>query len=98
MSVLSTENLWFGRTLANADGRLVLFCFPPVGTGSMFFRKWLNTRLQEIVISPVQLPGREHRMMEQPFERLKPLVQKLLDVLPYEQPFAFFGHSMGALL
>jgi len=37
-------------------------------------------------------------MMEQPFDRLSPLVEKLLDVIPHDQPFAFFGHSMGALV
>jgi medium-chain acyl-[acyl-carrier-protein] hydrolase len=98
MSVLSSENPWFGRSLNNADGRLLLLCFPPVGGGSMFFRSWLNSRLQEIAICPIQLPGREHRMMERPFERMQPLVQKLLEVIPQERPFAFFGHSMGALI
>jgi len=98
MSVLSIENRWFGSSLNNTGGRLLLFCFPPVGAGSMFFRSWLNSRLQEIAICPIQLPGRERRMMERPFERLQPLVQKLLEVIPREQPFAFFGHSMGALI
>src|SRR2546425_3354292 len=98
MSALSIENPWFGRTLDGAGGRLLLFCFPPVGGGSMFFRSWLNAAPRQIAICPVQLPGREHRMMEQPFERLQPLVQKLLEVIPHQQPFAFFGHSMGALI
>ena len=78
--------------------RVVLFCFPPVGGGSMFFRSWLQSGPREITICPIQLPGREHRMMEQPFDRLSPLVEKLLDVIPHDQPFAFFGHSMGALV
>ena len=98
MSDRPIEDPWFGRTLDNADGRLLLFCFPPVGGGSMFFRSWLNSRPQRIAICPVQLPGREYRIMEQPFERLEPLVQKLVEVIPHERPFALFGHSMGALI
>jgi surfactin synthase thioesterase subunit len=78
--------------------RLVLFCFPPVGGGSMFFRSLLHSGPREIAICPIQLPGREHRIMEAPFERLSPLVERLLDVVPNDQPFAFFGHSMGALI
>jgi len=47
---------------------------------------------------PVRLPGRESRLAEAPFERMAPLVAALADAIqPYlTQPFAFFGHSMGA--
>jgi medium-chain acyl-[acyl-carrier-protein] hydrolase len=47
----------------------------------------------------VQLPGREGRLREAPFTRIEPLVQALAAELPLaELPFAFFGHSMGALI
>src|SRR5208283_3536385 len=38
------------------------------------------------------------RIAEAPFERMEPLVAALADAIrPYlAQPFAFFGHSMGA--
>jgi medium-chain acyl-[acyl-carrier-protein] hydrolase len=38
--------------------------------------------------------------MEPPFTQLEPLIQELTRVLlPYlDKPFAFFGHSMGALV
>jgi medium-chain acyl-[acyl-carrier-protein] hydrolase len=51
-------------------------------------------------VCPVQLPGRENRLMVPPFTRLMPLVQELgQSLLPYmDLPFAFFGHSMGALI
>lgn len=40
------------------------------------------------------------RLQEQPFTRLEPLVEQLADVVaPYvTRPFAFFGHSLGALV
>jgi medium-chain acyl-[acyl-carrier-protein] hydrolase len=54
----------------------------------------------EIEIWAAQLPGRENRISEQPFTHLLSLVETLSPAfLPYiNQPFAFFGHSMGALL
>jgi medium-chain acyl-[acyl-carrier-protein] hydrolase len=51
-------------------------------------------------ICPVQLPGRPARLKEPALTRLQPLVQTVAEaLLPYlETPFAFFGHSMGALI
>ncbi|GHO60140.1 thioesterase [Ktedonobacter robiniae] len=48
----------------------------------------------------MQLPGRENRLREKPFEGILPLVETLGSALnPYfDMPFAFFGHSMGALI
>ncbi len=47
----------------------------------------------------MQLPGREGRLRETPFTRIEPLVEALAAELPLgELPFAFFGHSMGALI
>lgn len=53
-----------------------------------------------IEVVPIQLPGRGARLREQPFTRLAPLVLALSQSLSseMEQPFAFFGHSMGALI
>jgi medium-chain acyl-[acyl-carrier-protein] hydrolase len=49
---------------------------------------------------PVQLPGRENRFGEKAFSRLEELVPVLAEaLLPYmERPYAFWGHSMGALI
>jgi len=48
----------------------------------------------------VQLPGREDRLGEPPFSRLTSLIETLSYILqPYlDVPYAFFGHSMGALI
>jgi medium-chain acyl-[acyl-carrier-protein] hydrolase len=53
-----------------------------------------------VEVCPVQLPGREMRLTEAPFKRLPGLVRAVTQaLLPYlEKPFAFFGHSMGALV
>jgi len=68
-----------------------LFWFPHAGGGS-------STPRGMPPHIPVRLPGRESRLAEAPFERMAPLVAALADAIqPYlTQPFAFFGHSMGA--
>lgn len=48
----------------------------------------------------MQLPGREHRLRERPFTSLTALVPVVAQALePYlDKPFAFFGHSLGAII
>jgi medium-chain acyl-[acyl-carrier-protein] hydrolase len=77
-----------------------LFCFPYAGGGASIFRHWANGLPEFVEVCPVQLPGRETRFREAAFTRLGPLIEALAGELgPYlDPPFAFFGHSMGALL
>ena len=46
------------------------------------------------------LPGRGARIAEAPFQRMAPLIQSLAAAIePYlDQPFAFLGHSLGAIV
>ena len=48
----------------------------------------------------MRLPGRESRLAEAPFESMAPLVEALAAAIePWlAEPFAFFGHSMGAVV
>jgi medium-chain acyl-[acyl-carrier-protein] hydrolase len=53
-----------------------------------------------VEVCPVQLPGHESRLREPAFDRLGSLVDALVpELLPLlDRPFAFFGHSMGAMI
>jgi medium-chain acyl-[acyl-carrier-protein] hydrolase len=79
---------------------LRLFCFPYAGGNSSTFRDWSNGPLEGIETYPVELPGRQSRFHERPIGRMEDLVDLLLSELAPEldRPFAFFGHSMGALI
>jgi medium-chain acyl-[acyl-carrier-protein] hydrolase len=48
----------------------------------------------------VQLPGREQRIRERPFDRLSAIVPVAADAIRrhLEEPYALFGYSMGALI
>ncbi len=73
-----------------------LFCFPHAGGGASAYRAWTKDPAMGVV--PVQLPGRENRMREAPLLSMKEVVEQAAEaVLPYAgQPYAFFGHSLGA--
>jgi medium-chain acyl-[acyl-carrier-protein] hydrolase len=77
-----------------------LFCFPYAGGGAFIYRNWQESFLATIEVCPVQLPGRGERLKELPFTQIKPLVEATAEaLLPFfDKPFAFFGHSMGALI
>jgi surfactin synthase thioesterase subunit/glycosyltransferase involved in cell wall biosynthesis len=84
---------WFPNAGTPAAPRL--FCFPHAGGGAgqpLPLSGWSAV--------PVRLPGRESRLAEAPFERMGPLVAALADNIDayLDRPFAFFGHSMGAVV
>lgn len=65
----------------------------------MFF-PWAQGMHPGIEVVGVQLPGREGRIREKPFESLQRLVlEAAKSIRPYlDRPYSFFGHSMGALI
>jgi surfactin synthase thioesterase subunit len=77
-----------------------LFCLPHGGGSASLFRTWQAVIGTDIEVCPVQLPGREGRLREPPPREVRAVVEPLVDVLARhgDKPFAFFGHSMGALL
>jgi medium-chain acyl-[acyl-carrier-protein] hydrolase len=100
MITKSSSSSWIDYLKPNPHAQLRLFCFPYAGGSASIFRTWVNDLPPDLEVCPVQLPGRENRLMEPPFTRLSSLVQVLAQALfPYlDIPFAFFGHSMGALI
>lgn len=64
------------------------------------FRAWPQDLPQKVELCAIQLPGRENRMLEEPFDRLPPLIDAVREALEsrLDKPFAFFGHSLGALV
>jgi len=91
---------WISFRKPGPKTRLRLFCFPYAGAGALIFRTWPDGLPADIEICPVQLPGRETRLMERPFTQLSPLIEALAQALVplLDKPFAFFGHSFGALV
>jgi len=84
----------------DSDAPRQLFCFAHAGGGPSFFRPWRAPLAPEIAVRRVLLPGREWRLEEQPFRHITELIGPLCAALePYlDQPYALFGHSMGAVV
>lgn len=91
---------WFRNFGARPSASVRLFCFPYAGGGTSAYTPWERLAPAWIEVCPVQLPGREGRFAERPFDRLHGL---LADLWPdfstvFDKPYALFGHSMGALI
>lgn len=91
---------WLAYVRPNPAARLRLFCFPYAGGRAGVYRNWAASLSPQVEVLPVQLPGRETRLRETAFSSVRPLVEALGPaLLPLlDRPFAFFGHSMGALI
>lgn len=96
----TAEELWISRPAPPPHARLRLFCFPYAGGTAADFRAWPSRLPTGVDVVAIQLPGRANRVREPRFMSLTPLVEVLQEVLrPHlRPPFAFFGHSMGALI
>ena len=84
----------------NPQASLRLFCFPYAGGRNLIFRGWQEGLPAAVEVCPVELPGRGRRLREPPFTKLTTLVEATAEaILPLlDKPFAFFGHSMGAMI
>ncbi|QMU78188.1 thioesterase [Streptacidiphilus sp. PB12-B1b] len=79
---------------------LRLFCFHHAGAGASCYARWGQRLGLDVSVVPVRLPGREVRLREPRHtsgERLlRDLEQHLGPLL--DEPYAFYGHSLGALV
>ena len=81
--------------------RINLFCFPSAGSGANSFKQWAEVIPNWVKLYGIQYPGRETRWSEKPETDAKTLAAKIvggITPLLNNLPFAFFGHSYGALL
>jgi medium-chain acyl-[acyl-carrier-protein] hydrolase len=91
---------WFEALGPAHDESLQLFCFPYAGGSAHVYRTWQRHVPRQVGLSLVHLPGRAKRMSELPFKHLKPLVEELAEAIvsAHREAYAFWGHSMGALI
>mmetsp|Transcript_123527 Transcript_123527/g.395126 ORF Transcript_123527/g.395126 Transcript_123527/m.395126 type:complete len:2722 (+) Transcript_123527:112-8277(+) len=102
MSLQTSDYLVIPQVCANPKVRLV--CFPHSGGGPSSFANWPEQldaeRIEVVAISP---PGRERRVDAAPITDWKELVSEICEALKSsglidDLPYAFFGHSLGALM
>jgi len=78
-----------------------LFCLPYAGGSAVaIYGRWARQLPAGTEVIPVELPGRGSRIGETPVPSAAAMITDALrTVLPYrDEPFALFGHSLGAVL
>lgn len=88
---------WLVCRRRNPDAAIRLYCFPHSGGSVGEFAGWAR-ELPDVEVWGIALPGRGTRMDEPPHTDLGSLVAELAAETGFHPPFAFFGHSLGALL
>jgi len=91
---------WIVRQQAKPAARMRLFCFPYAGGAASIYHGWSAELPASVEVCAIQLPGRQNRILEAPYTDMPALITTLMDVLaPYlDRPYAFFGHSLGAMI
>lgn len=98
-SMLGVSN---SRAIQTHNRRIThrLFCFTYAGGAASIYRDWSNKLPRSIEVHAFQFPGHGNRLSEPLFRRVQPLVESIAqELMPYlKGSFAFFGHSMGAII
>lgn len=100
MATSLASNPWLAYYKPNQEARMRLFCFPYAGGGAAIYRSWIDQLPGSVEVCPVQLPGRGNRLKEPLYTDISAVVRAISHDLSdyFDKPFAFFGHSMGALI
>lgn len=81
--------------------KIKLFCIPYAGGSSVVYRKWKNLLNENIELKPIELAGRGRRIAEPLYADLTHAVEDVFNSIKeyiINNDYAFFGHSMGALI
>jgi len=84
----------------NRADAVTLYCFSCTGASASTYAHWRRAFPPSILVRPVELPGRGVRMKEALLRDFDQIIDDLSQRLLREElrRYAFFGHSMGALL
>ncbi|MFC4017172.1 thioesterase domain-containing protein [Micromonospora sp. GCM10011542] len=84
---------WFISAGSRDPAPVQLFCLPYAGAGASAFRHWPDRIGPGVEVLPVQLPGRENRISEDPRFRVADVARAIAERA--DRPYAIYGHSMG---
>jgi medium-chain acyl-[acyl-carrier-protein] hydrolase len=95
-----TKDAWIVRPRPNPSASARLFCFPYAGVGVSAYRLWPAAFPAGVELVLMQPPGRESRWGEKAFQDISAIADSATSAIaPYlTTPFAFFGHSLGAMV
>lgn len=96
---MSTSSSWLVRR-AGIVRPFRLYCFAYAGGHAGVFAPWQQELYPHIEVVGVQAPGRGTRIRERPMTSWSEIVREAAHAIANDgsECFAFFGHSLGALL
>jgi surfactin synthase thioesterase subunit len=77
---------------------LTLYCFAHAGAGASCFHRWRGPVADGVRVVPMALPGRLGKRAARLTGRDEAVAALLPRLGPLEEPFAFYGHSLGGLI
>lgn len=88
------------RRVEESEIKLRLFLFPPAGSDISIYHGWEKHLPAECEICLIRLPGRGGRIKDDLIDDCIQLANEITDYIGqyFDIPYAFFGHSMGALI
>ncbi|WP_168583125.1 type I polyketide synthase [Gephyromycinifex aptenodytis] len=94
------ESPWFLNPQPRWEATWRLIGFPHGGGGPHAFREWPGVLHEHVEMLAVHLPGRGSRLHEPPVSDMDELVTGIVAAMTdcFDKPFAFVGHSVGALV
>ncbi|MEU1841492.1 thioesterase domain-containing protein [Micromonospora chersina] len=87
---------WFVSVGSRPQAPVRLFCLPYAGAGASAFRRWQEAIGPDVEVLPVQLPGRENRINEDPRFDVAEVAEAI--AARADRPYVLYGHSMGGRL
>lgn len=95
-----SQNPWTRRFVEPAESELRLVCFPHAGGSAAYFRPLAQALAPRVEALCVQYPGRQDRRHEPLLDNVPALADAAFAALrrTLDGPFAFFGHSLGAVV
>jgi medium-chain acyl-[acyl-carrier-protein] hydrolase len=91
---------WLVTWPRKSTPKIRLFCFPYAGGNGQIFKAWAESLPDFIEVVGVELPGRGRRFGEPFVDDINQVINDLYESIKssLDIPFAFYGHSNGALL
>lgn len=100
---MSSQPRWIHVPRPKHQPTVRLYCFPFAGGTAAAYYPWAKLLPSAVELCAIQLPGHGERINEPLVRSLDTMIDALLPVLQTQltdppHRFAFFGHSLGALL
>lgn len=98
--IVTDTDLWLRRFHPAADGAGQVILFPHAGGAASYYRALAARLAPQFDARVVQYPGRQDRRLEPGPDDITELAAQIVGATGarLQPPFAFFGHSMGAVV